>query len=60
MSILLPSSLNNALNWKKTLDENETLPDGSNIPNILILNKYDLINSEKKDFNVMEEFAKKK
>ena len=57
--ILLPSSLNDALNWKKTLDENETLPDGSNIPNILILNKYDLISSEKKDFNVIEEFVEK-
>ena len=57
--ILLPSSLNDALNWKKTLDENETLADGSNIPNILILNKYDLISSEKKDFNVIEEFVKK-
>ena len=48
--ILLPSSLNDALNWKKTLDENEILSDGSNIPNILILNKIDLINNEKKGF----------
>jgi len=57
--ILLPSSLNDALNWKKTLDENEILPDGSNIPNILILNKIDLINNDKKDFNTIDEFVKK-
>ena len=33
--IMVPSSLTDAVNWKKNLDENQTLPDGSNIPNIL-------------------------
>ena len=58
--ILIPSSLNDALNWKKSLDENQSLLDGNPIPNILIQNKLDLINKEENnDFSLVEEFSKK-
>ena len=57
--IMVPSTLNDAVNWKKNLDENQTLPDGSNIPNILIQNKIDLVNEDELDKNYIEEFSKK-
>ena len=57
--ITVPSSLNDTVNWKKNLDENQTLPDGSNIPNILIQNKIDLVNEDELDKNDIEEFSKK-
>ena len=58
--ILIKSKFKDALNWKKALDENQTLPDGSFIPNILILNKIDLIPNpeENNDFKNAEEFSK--
>ncbi len=58
--IMVPSSLTDAVNWKKNLDENQTLPDGSNIPNILIQNKIDLINEEsaKENYNQIKAFVK--
>ena len=57
--IMVPSTLNDAVNWKKNLDENQTLPDGSNIPNILIQNKIDLVNEDELNKNYIEEFSKK-
>ena len=57
--IMVPSSLTDAVKWKKNLDENETLPDGSNIPNILIQNKIDLINEDEIDINNIKEFSEK-
>ena len=57
--VLVPSSLQDAIKWKKNLDENQTLSDGSVIPNILIQNKIDLINEENKDNYEIEEFSKK-
>ena len=55
--IMVPSSLTDAVNWKKNLDENQTLPDGSNIPNILIQNKIDLINEEDINKYNIKEFS---
>ena len=55
--IMVPSSLIDAVNWKKNLDENQTLPDGSNIPNILIQNKIDLINKEDINKYNIKEFS---
>ena len=57
--VLVPSSLQDAIKWKKNLDESQTLSDGSVIPNILIQNKIDLINEENKDNSEIEEFSKK-
>ena len=57
--IMVPSTLTDAVNWKKNLDENQTLPDGSNIPNILIQNKIDLVNEDELNKNYIEEFSKK-
>ena len=56
--IMVPSTLTDAVNWKKNLDENQTLPDGSNIPNILIQNKIDLVNEDELNKNYIEEFSK--
>ena len=61
-NILLPSTLDDAKEWKETLDKNQTFPDGSLIPNILIQNKVDLIKKENNNDNndeMIEEFAKK-
>lgn len=56
---MVPSSLEDAIKWKENLDENQTLSDGSIIPNILIQNKIDLITEDDKDINKIEEFSKK-
>ena len=57
--IMEPSSLNDAIRWKKILDESETLPDGSAIPNILIQNKLDLVNEDEINNKNIEEFSEK-
>lgn len=57
--ISVPSSLKDALKWKKSLDDNQTFLDGTAIPNILVQNKSDLIkNKEENDAKNFEEFAK--
>ena len=56
---IVEESLNEALNWKKFLDENELFPDKNPIPNMLIQNKIDLVpENEVQDMTKLENFCK--
>ena len=57
--VLEEESLNEALNWKKFLDENELFLDKKPMPNMLIQNKIDLIpENEAQDMTKLESFSK--
>ena len=58
-NILDNNSLEEALKWKQALDENQNLPDGDLLPNILVLNKVDLVSEEESnDMIQLEEFCR--
>ena len=59
-NILDNNSLEESLKWKQALAENHNLPDGDILPNILVLNKVDLVRDEEaNDMTKLEEFCKK-
>ena len=52
-------SLNEAVKWKKFLDENELFPDKNPMPNMIIQNKVDLEpENEAQDMTKLENFCK--
>lgn len=56
--IMDENSLNETLKWKQALDENQNFPTGDIIPNILVLNKVDLVSEEEaNDMTKLEEFS---
>ena len=54
-----PQTLDKALLWKKSIDENTKFIDGQLLPSVLVLNKSDLANEEQmSNDKEMEEFVK--
>ncbi|XP_013384092.1 ras-related protein Rab-7L1 [Lingula anatina] len=56
--LLQKSTFNNAIKWKKDLDSKCTLPDGSNVPCLLLGNKCDLHQQRKVDQEEIETMCK--
>lgn len=56
--ITQPETMNKALKWKKSVDENGLFVDGSPIPSYLVQNKIDLVDEEKlKDTEEIKNFS---
>ena len=49
-------SLENTLNWKEQVDTHVAMPNGNPIPMILVVNKYDLIQSIEESGRPVEEY----
>lgn len=49
-------SLQNTISWKEQVDTHVALPNGSPIPMILVVNKYDLIQSIEESGKPVEEY----